>query len=145
LEGKSVKDILEIDKNLLLALTLSPPEYFVIDLELKKVYELGPGVGKLGLAMSLMPGYDPVTYPYVLCKEHDSFAILDPINNIYSQIYQRVHQFSGQTSSLGYHQKEESLTFDKTHQNSFVTDRDSFIIARYEIHPHILEALKPLE
>jgi hypothetical protein len=95
LEDKNVKDVLEIDKNLILVVTLFSPEYFVIDLQMKKVYDLGSGIGKLGLALTLMPGYDPVTYPYVLCKEHDSFAILDPINNIYSQLYKRVHQFSG--------------------------------------------------
>ncbi len=43
LEGKSVKDVVEIDKNLVLAVTFQNPEYFVIDLELKKVFDLGPG------------------------------------------------------------------------------------------------------
>ena len=32
LDGKSVKDIVEIDQNLILALTFLNPEYFVIDL-----------------------------------------------------------------------------------------------------------------
>jgi len=87
LDGKCVKDIVEIDKNLILAQTFVNPEYFIIDLELKQVYELGAGSGAIGLSLTLMPGYDPITYPYVLCKEQGCLSILDPINNYYSQIY----------------------------------------------------------
>lgn len=87
LDTRSVKDVVELDKNLLLVLTFDKPEYFLIDLELKKVFGLGAGFGKLGLSLTLMPGYDPVNYPYVLCKEQDSISILDPHKNFISEIY----------------------------------------------------------
>lgn len=87
LEDKNVKDVIEIDKNLVLVVTFKRPEYFVVDLQLKKIFELGNGSSKFGLSLTLLPGYDPVACPYILCKESEGFAILDPLNNLYSEIF----------------------------------------------------------
>ena len=63
----SIKDIVELDKNLLLVLTFEEPQYFIVDLERKKPIGLGAGVGKIGKSLTLMPGYNPVNFPYILC------------------------------------------------------------------------------
>ena len=89
LDNKSVKDVVELDKNLLLVLTYKHPEYIVIDLEKNTTHELGEGYSNNGhgLSLTLLPGYDVKNYPYVLCKESDFMCILNPIKNEMSPIY----------------------------------------------------------
>lgn len=51
LNSKSVKDVIELDKNLILVLTFIQAEFFIIDLGTKEVTGLGPAFGSLGLCM----------------------------------------------------------------------------------------------
>ncbi|CDW84086.1 UNKNOWN [Stylonychia lemnae] len=136
LEKLSVKDIVELDKNLLLVLTFESPQYFIVDIDKKKPIGLGAGTGKLGLSLNLMPGYDPVNYPYVLCQELNSFAILDPFSNFYSEIYK-----SDRTAILDTDAKEDTVIFDPIMKNAFICEKDGFYLARYEINPQLLESL----
>jgi hypothetical protein len=93
LHQKSVKDIVELDRNLILVLTFSgPSEFFIIDLGTKEVSEMGPGFTKVGLCMAKMPGYDPIEFPYILCKELGNFSIFNPFNNYISEVYKDPRQ-----------------------------------------------------
>ncbi len=118
--------------------TFNRPEYFVIDLQLKKIFELGNGSSRFGLSLTLMPGYDPVTSPYILCKESECYAILDPLNNIYTELY-RIPQYSGKVDPDP--TKDETIVMFAKNPNVIYSEKEAFYLARYEIHPHIVEAL----
>ena len=84
LDKASVKDVVELKKGVLLAMTQIPPDYFIIDLQKQKVIRLGTGFGEAGLSLTLLPGFDYQNYPYVFCKEQGTFAIFDPVHNLMS-------------------------------------------------------------
>eukprot|EP00347_Sterkiella_histriomuscorum_P009046 403342734 len=146
LDGQTIKDVCELDKDLILVQMQEDP-YFVsyhkINLASKECLNLGNGFGKYPESITLFPGYHPVKYPYVLLKEQYHYSIFNPIQNTISLIHeeqerpdQKIHEF-----------KEDTVIFIKNQGNSeysgtFISEKDGYYLAKYEIHPHIIEALK---
>lgn len=138
LNGSSVKDIVELNQDLILALTHKDPIYYRISMVEKNMKALGDGKGKVGLSLALFPGFDSKTYPYLLSKESDGIYLLNPIANT----YERLHLFSNQDSSSDCINHEESIFFDKKQANAFYTIKNGYFLTRFEINPLIMEAMR---
>ncbi|CDW80829.1 UNKNOWN [Stylonychia lemnae] len=137
LKQLSVKDVVELDATQILTLSYKPARYQTIDVVKKIVTDLGDGQHSHGLSLNLFPGFNIQKYPYVLAKESNGLFILNPIFNVYNQIFDLKTQNVEES-----YQNDETVIFDDSKSNTFYMVKNNFYVTKYEINPALLETLK---
>lgn len=134
-----MKDVLELGyQSRILAVTYNNPEYHVIDLIYKQSTLLGPGFSDLAYSITPFPAYDYERFPFVLCKESDCIAILNPTP--LNQMARILLVPSG--TQVDKIRNEDNVIFDKNDPKVFYTAKGSFYLAKYEINPALYDSLK---
>lgn len=90
-----------------------------------------------GLSLTPLPDFNIKRYPYILCRESDGFYLYNPILDVFSKIL----DYKG-NNKVDHYMNEDNVIFDKEKPNVFYTEKNSFYLAKYELNPNLIEALR---